>query len=112
MRDRMQEARQLVEEEKITKRELSYDMTRQYKTMQTQLESRIQFLESQVRKLQSELKGAQQELICVTAERDRLKREKEEEVASLNGKLHTMEKSYEAILQVCQGGGCTEVFVL
>jgi len=43
--------------------------------------------------------GAQQELICVTAERDRLKREKEEEVASLNGKLHTMEKSYEAILQ-------------
>jgi len=30
-------------------------MTRQYKTMQTQLESRIQFLESQVRKLQSEL---------------------------------------------------------
>lgn len=37
----------------------------------------------------------------VTAERDRLQKEKEEEVATLNGKLHAMEKSYEAILQVC-----------
>ena len=40
-------------------------------------------------------------LQCVTAERDRLQKEKEEEVATLNGKLHAMEKSYEAILQVC-----------
>ena len=37
----------------------------------------------------------------VTEERDRLQKEKEEEVATLNGKLHAMEKSYEAILQVC-----------
>ena len=147
---------------------LPLDMTRQYKTMQTQLESRIQFLEAQVRRLQSELgkhsltnsntmtnayqprKGiktwnkvrytialhyvqmrllfasltythsgsklnttsqlienaspsdsTQQMLQCVTAERDRLQKEKEEEVATLNGKLHAMEKSYEAVLQVC-----------
>ena len=40
-------------------------------------------------------------LQCVTAERDRLQKEKEEEVATLNGKLHDMEKSYETILQVC-----------
>ena len=31
------------------------DLTRQYKTMQTQHESRIEFLESQVRRLQHEL---------------------------------------------------------
>ena len=45
--------------------------------------------------------STQQMLQCVTAERDRLKKEKEEEVATLNGKLHAMEKSYEAVLQVC-----------
>ena len=43
----------------------------------------------------------------VTAERDRLQKEKEEEVATLNGKLHAMEKSYEAILQVCVMNGGT-----
>ena len=45
--------------------------------------------------------STQQMLQCVTAERDRLQKEKEEEVATLNGKLHAMEKSYEAVLQVC-----------
>ena len=45
--------------------------------------------------------STQQMLQRVTAERDRLQKEKEEEVATLNGKLHAMEKSYEAVLQVC-----------
>lgn len=31
------------------------DLTRQYKTMQTQMEGKIDFLESQVKKLQAEL---------------------------------------------------------
>ena len=52
----------------------------------------------------------------VTRERDQLRREKEEEVMALNSKLHTMERSYEAILQVygivytvcvCVCGVCT-----
>lgn len=38
------------------------------------------------------------ELAKVTAERDKIQSEKEEQVANLNGKLHTMEKSYEAII--------------
>ena len=37
----------------------------------------------------------------VQRERDVLKREKEEEVSALHSKLHVMEKSYDAILQVC-----------
>ena len=32
-------------------------MARQYKTMQTQMEARIDFLESQVKRLQTELGG-------------------------------------------------------
>ena len=38
----------------------------------------------------------------VSEERDQLQRKKEEEVASLNGKLEAMERSYEAILQVTE----------
>ena len=34
----------------------------------------------------------------MTEERDRIQKEKEEQVATLNGKLHIMEKSYEAII--------------
>ena len=36
----------------------------------------------------------------MTIERDALKKEKEEQLALLNDKLSTMEKSYESILQV------------
>ena len=39
--------------------------------------------------------------MSVQRERDKLKREKEEEVTALHSKLHVMEKSYDAILQVC-----------
>ena len=56
---------------------------------------------SQLIKNASPSDSTQQMLQCVTAERDRLQKEKEEEVATLNGKLHAMEKSYEAVLQVC-----------
>ena len=42
----------------------------------------------------------QVDLVRVREERDQLRREKEEEVAALNSQLHTMERSYEAILQV------------
>ena len=40
------------------------------------------------------------ELERVRWERDELRREKEEEVAALDSKLHAMERSYDAILQV------------
>ena len=39
--------------------------------------------------------------MSVQRERDVLIKEKEEEVIALHSKLHVMEKSYDAILQVC-----------
>jgi len=93
------------------------DMTRQYKTMQMQLENKIEALEGMMKKLQGELgtpthisshiitshniaEETKQKLADVTIERDILKKEKEEQLALLNDKLSTMEKSYESILQV------------
>ena len=43
---------------------------------------------------------SESELERVRCERDELRREKEEEVAALDSKLHAMERSYDAILQV------------
>ena len=40
------------------------------------------------------------ELVEVRRERDKLRRQKEEEVSSLNARLHAMERSYDAILEV------------
>ena len=106
------------------------DMTRQYKTMQMQLENRIEVLEGMMRKLQGELgmcigyfkdpvncvnkkcfivDETKQKLIEVTIERDALKKEKEEQLALLNDKLSTMEKSYESILQVSRWYNLTHI---
>jgi len=86
--------------------------------MQMQLESKIETLEAMMKKLQGELgtstqdtiahyittncitEETKQKLVDVTIERDILKKEKEEQLALLNDKLSTMEKSYETILQV------------
>ena len=92
--------------------------------MQTQMEGRIDFLESQVKKLQAELgelehtflnlnfltmfhcawyhieiDKTRQELTDVTAEKERMEREKEQQQMVLTGKIQSMERSYEAILQ-------------
>lgn len=99
MRDRMAESRTMVESERSSKKELSYDLTRQYKTMQAQLESRIEFLESHVKRLQTNLDETRLNLLKVTQERDQIRREREEQVAALNSQLHVMERSYETILQ-------------
>lgn len=40
-----------------------------------------------------------QQLLEVTEEKDRIQREKEEQYVVLTGKLQSMERSYEAILQ-------------
>ena len=50
------------------------------------------------------------QLVEVSEERDRLRREKEEEVATLNGKLEATERSYEAILQVNHSRSCMSTF--
>ena len=48
------------------------------------------------------LEETKQELAQVTAEKERLEKEKEEEIVALNNKLHVMDKSYEGIIQVVE----------
>lgn len=100
MRERLLVAKATVEEERVNKKDLSYDLTRQYKTLQVHSETRIQALEATVRRLTSELTSTQEQLKIVTRERDQLKEEKEKEVTALNKQLTFAQESYEAIIQV------------
>lgn len=55
MREKLKSARALVVEEKTNKKDISYDLTRQYKTLQVHTETKIQELETIVRRLTSDL---------------------------------------------------------
>lgn len=100
MRERLIATRAAVEDEREDKRDLSYDLTRQYKTLQIQSETKILGLESTIQKLTAELTVTKQELTDVCRERDLLKEEKETEVAALQTQLSFLKKSYETIIEV------------
>lgn len=100
MRERLVQAKTMFEEEQADKKDLSYDLTRQYKTLQLHSETKIQSLEATVKRLTGELQMTQDQLKIVTVERDKLKEEKEVEVAALNNQLAFLKKSYETIIQV------------
>ena len=100
MRERLIVTKAIVEEEKVNKKDISFDLTRQYKTLQLQSETKILALEETIKKLTSELQTTKQSLTEVTRQRDKLKEEKEVEVAALNNQLSFLKKSYETIIQV------------
>ncbi|XP_011409667.1 PREDICTED: uncharacterized protein LOC105316459 [Amphimedon queenslandica] len=99
MRERLIVTKAIVEEEKVNKKDISFDLTRQYKTLQLQSETKILALEETIKKLTSELQTTKQTLTEVTRQRDKLKEEKEVEVAALNNQLSFLKKSYETIIQ-------------
>ena len=55
---KMRETEDKLDEERLTKRDISSDLTRQYKSMQNQLEIHIQHLEATVSQLRQELGDA------------------------------------------------------
>jgi septal ring factor EnvC (AmiA/AmiB activator) len=99
MRERVQEVREIVHEEQINKKDIAEELARQYKTMRSEKDSHILYLQTEVKRLRDKLDETESELVEVRRERDKLRRQKEEEVSSLNARLHAMERSYDAILE-------------
>jgi hypothetical protein len=99
MRDELDGVKEAMHEEKITKMDIAADMSRQYKSMQTQMEMRIQFLEEEVKRLTSLLDETKLKLHHVTVDRDKLRKEKEEQYEALIQKMKSIEQAYESILQ-------------
>ncbi|XP_019862122.1 PREDICTED: uncharacterized protein LOC109590669 isoform X2 [Amphimedon queenslandica] len=89
---------QLVEERGDTK-DICFDLTRQYKTLELQSETKILALEETVKKLTSELQTTKQTLTEVTKEKDKLQEEKDTEVTTIKTKLFMLQMSYRTILK-------------
>lgn len=95
---KLDDAMDELESERKTKMEISSDLTRQFKTMQSQLVSKIIDLQNDNRQLGAELKATQKALAETKAQADATINAKEEEITSLTIKIQSMETSYEGIL--------------
>ncbi|EDO33635.1 predicted protein [Nematostella vectensis] len=74
------------------------DLTRQYKTMQSEMALRIHMLEQTVTKLREQLASTEEELQKTRKERDDMRREKDQIISELKFKIEHMESVYESIL--------------
>jgi len=98
MREKMLEAKETIQSEQQTKLEISADLTRQYKTMQTELTMRIQTQEKHIEILQERLSQTERELKQVKEEKAQIIEEKDLIIQDLQFRIDNMESSYENIL--------------
>ncbi|XP_078055345.1 dynein regulatory complex protein 12 [Mustelus asterias] len=73
-------------------------MTRQYKTMRSDMDLRVHQLEIEVSRLQQELKSCQQQLARTQEEKLQIIKEKDSTIKELQSKIDNMETEYEVIL--------------
>ncbi|XP_067826838.1 dynein regulatory complex protein 12 [Heptranchias perlo] len=85
-------------EEQDVKKSIHSDMTRQYKTMRSELDLRVHRLEIEVNRLQQELTSCQQQLARVQEEKVQIIEEKDSTIKELQRKIDNMETEYEIIL--------------
>ncbi|XP_041373567.1 coiled-coil domain-containing protein 153-like [Gigantopelta aegis] len=77
---------------------INADMTRQYKTMQTDMGLKIHTLESELQRTTQQLRRVEAELTITVEEKKRMNFEKDREIEKLKHNIYTMEKEYERIL--------------
>eukprot|EP00794_Sanderia_malayensis_P010815 gene10815-11970_t len=98
MKEKMLKAKDTIEAEKQNKLEISADLTRQYKTMQTELTLRVHNLEKHLAILQDQLTLTQRELKKTKEEKKQITEEKDLIIENLQFKIDNMESAYENIL--------------
>ncbi|KAL7399965.1 hypothetical protein ABVT39_004451 [Epinephelus coioides] len=98
LRRRVRDTEQKLQCERQDHRDVNSDLSRQYKTMQTELGSKVKRLEEEVGQLKEELVLCQDELRKEKREREQVEREKDTTIADLQHKLDNMERDYEKIL--------------
>lgn len=77
---------------------VSADMTRQYKTMQSEMTGRIHLLETELAHFKLNLKETDKLLTKEREEKRILIRDKNNEIGALQQKINSLQGSYEAIL--------------
>lgn len=96
--EKMFQAKETINVEKQDKLEISADLTRQYKTMQTELTLRIHNLEQHVSILKDQLALTERELMRTKNEKEEIINEKDLKIENLQFKIDNMETAYENIL--------------
>ncbi|MBN3300452.1 CC153 protein, partial [Amia calva] len=84
--------------EREDRRDINADLTRQYKTMQTEMGVKVHQLEIEVSKLQQQLTLCQEALQRERESREQMVLEKDATITELQGKIDNMETDYEKIL--------------
>ncbi|KAI3354296.1 hypothetical protein L3Q82_018828 [Scortum barcoo] len=100
LRTRVRDMEQKLQHERQDHRDVNSDLSRQYKTMQTELTNKVKRLETEVSQLKEELVLCQDRLKTEKREREQMEQEKDATIADLKHKLDNMETDYERILHV------------
>ncbi|XP_035011119.1 coiled-coil domain-containing protein 153 [Hippoglossus stenolepis] len=98
LRRRVRDMEQNLQHERQDHRDVNSNISRQYKTMQTELTNKAKRLETEVSQLNEELALCQEELSKEKREREQMEQEKDATIAELQHKLDNMETDYEKIL--------------
>ncbi|XP_040902867.1 coiled-coil domain-containing protein 153 [Toxotes jaculatrix] len=98
LRRHMRDMEQKLQHERQDHRDVNSDLSRQYKTMQTELTNKVKRLEKEVSQLNEELALCQEELRKEKREREQMEQEKDATIADLQHKLDNMETDYEKVL--------------
>ncbi|KAI4904558.1 hypothetical protein NFI96_029619 [Prochilodus magdalenae] len=97
----IRDLKQALSQEKLDTKDITADLNRQYKTLQTDLEAKVKQLESRVLMLQTQLDQCQSDLKTEREQRERMEEEKDAQIADLQSKLDSMETQCEKILHDC-----------
>ncbi|XP_038066290.1 coiled-coil domain-containing protein 153-like [Patiria miniata] len=95
---RMKIAQEDLDQQKEDQRDVTSDMTRQYKTMQTEMGVRVHHLEADLAKTKAQLAKTEQELKSTKEQKEQMTQQKDETIGELEEKIRNMELSYENML--------------
>ncbi|XP_078584323.1 dynein regulatory complex protein 12-like [Branchiostoma floridae x Branchiostoma japonicum] len=98
MRQKLRGVEEDLDDQRFDQKSISSDLTRQYKTMQTELGLRIHTLETEVTRLRQQLANTEAELQETKIEKERITREKDRTIEELRMKIDSMEISYDGIV--------------
>ncbi|XP_067943620.1 dynein regulatory complex protein 12-like [Watersipora subatra] len=99
LKDKMKEAEQLLTTQQADQKSVSADMTRQYKTMQTEMNLRIHQLESERDRLQIELEKTQTTLQTTIKVKDDEIAQRDRRIADLNMQMRDLKKDIGVLVQ-------------
>ncbi|XP_070987930.1 dynein regulatory complex protein 12 [Oncorhynchus clarkii lewisi] len=98
LRSRMRDMEQELHHERLDRKDVNADLTRQHKTMQTDMTVKVKRLGGEAILLREQLAQCQEELRAERKAHEQLQQEKDTTIADLQNKLDDMETNYEKIL--------------